>query len=235
MARAGARRRERRAHGIASIGSVGARANWRLTVEQTWPEWPGMNIQLDRSRPVPLARQIEEHIERLIQERLLAPGVKLPATRELAGTPRGEPGHGGAGLRGAGGRRAGARARRAGHVRDRRPEAARDRRRPGRGAHRLVRALLAQRADHRRGRGAPAGRRRAGDARRRRRVLRGRHARQRALSHRRLPARAERRHPRRGGSAPPVLPGGRLPAAAPVPRAYLLRAASRRGPRRSSS
>jgi DNA-binding transcriptional MocR family regulator len=46
----------------------------------------GMNLQLDRSRPVPLARQIEEQIERLIQERLLAPGVKLPATRELAGT-----------------------------------------------------------------------------------------------------------------------------------------------------
>src|SRR5215510_12120111 len=43
-----------------------------------------MNIQLDRSRSVPLARQIEEQIERLIQERLLAPGVKLPATRELA-------------------------------------------------------------------------------------------------------------------------------------------------------
>jgi GntR family transcriptional regulator/MocR family aminotransferase len=45
-----------------------------------------MNIQLDRSRPVPLARQIEEQIERLIQERLLGPGVKLPATRELADT-----------------------------------------------------------------------------------------------------------------------------------------------------
>lgn len=44
-----------------------------------------MNIQLDRSRAVPLARQIEEQIERLIQERLLGPGVKLPATRELAG------------------------------------------------------------------------------------------------------------------------------------------------------
>ena len=43
-----------------------------------------MNIQLDRSRSVPLARQIEEQIERLIQERLLAPGIKLPATRELA-------------------------------------------------------------------------------------------------------------------------------------------------------
>ena len=45
-----------------------------------------MNIQLDRESPVPLARQIEEQIERLIRERLLAPGVKLPATRELAGT-----------------------------------------------------------------------------------------------------------------------------------------------------
>src|SRR5262245_37036405 len=46
----------------------------------------GMNIQLDRSKPVPLARQIEAEIERLIQARLLAPGVKLPATRELAET-----------------------------------------------------------------------------------------------------------------------------------------------------
>jgi DNA-binding transcriptional MocR family regulator len=45
-----------------------------------------MNIQLDRSKPVPLARQIEAEIERLIQARLLAPGVKLPATRELAET-----------------------------------------------------------------------------------------------------------------------------------------------------
>lgn len=33
-----------------------------------------------------LARQIETHLERLIRERLLGPGVKLPATRELAET-----------------------------------------------------------------------------------------------------------------------------------------------------
>jgi GntR family transcriptional regulator/MocR family aminotransferase len=33
---------------------------------------------------VPLARQIQLHVERLISERLLSPGVKLPATRELA-------------------------------------------------------------------------------------------------------------------------------------------------------
>jgi 2-aminoadipate transaminase len=43
-----------------------------------------VNIPLDRDKPVPLARQIEAHLERLISERLLAPGVKLPATRELA-------------------------------------------------------------------------------------------------------------------------------------------------------
>jgi GntR family transcriptional regulator / MocR family aminotransferase len=43
-----------------------------------------MNIPLDRDRPVPLARQIQGHLERLIGDGLLAPGVKLPATRELA-------------------------------------------------------------------------------------------------------------------------------------------------------
>jgi GntR family transcriptional regulator/MocR family aminotransferase len=43
-----------------------------------------MNIPLDRDRPVPLARQIQGHLERLIADGLLTPGVKLPATRELA-------------------------------------------------------------------------------------------------------------------------------------------------------
>ncbi len=43
-----------------------------------------VNIPLDRDRPVPLARQIQGHLERLITDGLLAPGVKLPATRELA-------------------------------------------------------------------------------------------------------------------------------------------------------
>ena len=43
-----------------------------------------MDIPLDRDRPVPLARQIQGHLERLIADGLLAPGVKLPATRELA-------------------------------------------------------------------------------------------------------------------------------------------------------
>src|SRR4029450_4277733 len=48
-----------------------------------------MKIPLDRSPGgegrLPLARQIQAHIERLISQGLLAPGVKLPATRELAG------------------------------------------------------------------------------------------------------------------------------------------------------
>ena len=43
-----------------------------------------MNLTLDRDRRVPLARQIQAHLERLIHERRLAPGAKLPATRELA-------------------------------------------------------------------------------------------------------------------------------------------------------
>lgn len=43
-----------------------------------------VGIQLDRGKPLPLARQIQAQLERLIGERLLAPGVKLPATRELA-------------------------------------------------------------------------------------------------------------------------------------------------------
>src|SRR5437016_118154 len=47
-----------------------------------------MEIPLDRDKPVPLARQIQAHLERLIAEGLLGPGVKLPATRELAGRLR---------------------------------------------------------------------------------------------------------------------------------------------------
>ena len=45
-----------------------------------------MNIPLERDKPVPLTRQIQAHLERLIADGLLAPGVKLPATRELAHT-----------------------------------------------------------------------------------------------------------------------------------------------------
>ena len=47
-----------------------------------------MRIPLDRSKDrkgrLSLARQIQVHLERLISQRLLAPGVKLPATRDLA-------------------------------------------------------------------------------------------------------------------------------------------------------
>jgi DNA-binding transcriptional MocR family regulator len=43
-----------------------------------------LSLQLDRASPMPLARQIQGQIERLIREGWLGPGVKLPATRELA-------------------------------------------------------------------------------------------------------------------------------------------------------
>ena len=43
-----------------------------------------MHIPIDRSKPIALPRQIQVHLERLIHERLLGPGIKLPATRELA-------------------------------------------------------------------------------------------------------------------------------------------------------
>jgi GntR family transcriptional regulator/MocR family aminotransferase len=43
-----------------------------------------VHIPLDRKSPIPLARQIRGHLEHLIREGLLGPGVKLPATRDLA-------------------------------------------------------------------------------------------------------------------------------------------------------
>jgi 2-aminoadipate transaminase len=43
-----------------------------------------LDRQAGREGRLPLARQIQTHIERLIGQGLLAPGVKLPATRELA-------------------------------------------------------------------------------------------------------------------------------------------------------
>src|SRR5262245_58320577 len=43
-----------------------------------------LSLQLDRTSSMPLARQIQGQIERLIREGWLGPGVKLPATRELA-------------------------------------------------------------------------------------------------------------------------------------------------------
>src|ERR671937_465795 len=43
-----------------------------------------VRVPLDRDKAIPLARQIQAYLERLIRDGLLAPGVKLPATRELA-------------------------------------------------------------------------------------------------------------------------------------------------------
>src|SRR5207247_1539206 len=66
---------------------VGGQSNWLLTGFDSRSKWLGrvttVNIALDRDKPIPLARQIQAHLERLIRERLLAPGMKLPATREL--------------------------------------------------------------------------------------------------------------------------------------------------------
>src|SRR2546422_6361924 len=45
-----------------------------------------MNIPIERKSPVPLARQIQAQLERLIREGVLAPGLKLPASRDLART-----------------------------------------------------------------------------------------------------------------------------------------------------
>jgi GntR family transcriptional regulator/MocR family aminotransferase len=43
-----------------------------------------VEIPIDRAQPVPVGQQIRSHLERLIRQGFLAPGVKLPATRELA-------------------------------------------------------------------------------------------------------------------------------------------------------
>ena len=43
-----------------------------------------LDRRADRAGRLPLARQIQLHIERLIGQRLLGAGAKLPATRELA-------------------------------------------------------------------------------------------------------------------------------------------------------
>src|SRR5262249_6610853 len=63
-------------------------SNWGFTPTRKSRKWITMRIPLDRGADrrgrTPVSRQIQLHIERLIGERLLAPGVKLPATRELA-------------------------------------------------------------------------------------------------------------------------------------------------------
>ncbi len=43
-----------------------------------------MKIILDRDKPVSLTRQIRTHFEHLVRAGLLVPGMKLPATRQLA-------------------------------------------------------------------------------------------------------------------------------------------------------
>ena len=56
------------------LQSVAKMAHMRITLDR----------RADRAGRLPLARQIQLHIERLIGQRLLGAGAKLPATRELA-------------------------------------------------------------------------------------------------------------------------------------------------------
>src|SRR3989442_4628315 len=77
----------RRHYTPASVWSAPPAANWSLTECVFSEKWLGeatVNIPLDREKPVPLARQIQAHLERLIQEGLLGPGVKRPAAVGLA-------------------------------------------------------------------------------------------------------------------------------------------------------
>ena len=66
-----------------------------------------LNLQLDRESPVPLARQIQEQIERLIREGWLAPGREAAGDAGAGPDARRQPDHRRARLRGAGGRAAG--------------------------------------------------------------------------------------------------------------------------------
>src|SRR5262249_7493608 len=78
-----------RAPVLYGLGLDGAdHANWPLTTSFVWPKWLGrtMNVPIDRKSPVPLARQIQAQLERLIREGVLAPGLKLRASRDLART-----------------------------------------------------------------------------------------------------------------------------------------------------
>jgi 2-aminoadipate transaminase len=53
-------------------------------IGQKWHIVAILHVPLDRGKPVALAKQIQDHLERLIRDGHLGDGVKLPATRELA-------------------------------------------------------------------------------------------------------------------------------------------------------
>ena len=175
-----------------------------------------LDRRADRAGRLPLARQIQLHIERLIGQRLLGAGVKLPATRELArdlgvnrttvalaydelvagGWARAHVGQGT-------------------FVADQVPAAEA----PRAAAPRfdwtgfLSKSAQVIAADARRRQDwsqVPA-------ARSRRDLVRGGHAGQRPLPHRRVPPGAQPRDPRGGAGAAAVLSGARLPAAARIP------------------
>ena len=193
-----------------------------------------LDRRADRAGRLPLSRQIQLHIERLIGQRLLAAGAKLPATRELArdlGVNRTTVALAYDELVG----RVGARARGAGDLRGG-PGA----RRRGGAAHRAALRLdgtpLQERPGHRGGRAPPSGLGARPSPRARSDLVRGGHAGQRPLSHRRVSARPQPRDPRGRARAPPVLSRARVSPVARIPgRAICCASASRRAPRRSSS
>ena len=190
-----------------------------------------LSLQLDRESPVPLARQIQEQIERLIREGWLAPGVKLPATRELAqtlgvnrttvalayeelvaaGRARAHVGQGTFVAAPPAGGAASAPA----------PPAACPWTGPACSRGAPTSAARGPSA----GRPCPAGARPAD-------LLRRGHARQRALPHRRVPAGAEPGRPGGGRGAPPVPAGRRRLSAAPRVPGQLPPPVRRRGARR---
>ena len=175
---------------------------------------------LDRHSPVPLVRQVHRHFERLIQEGRLAPGVKLPATRELArtlGVNRSTVAVAYEELVAGGWARA--------HVGQgtfvaEQNGAAPEGRPPGAAGAR-PRApvdwsgLFSRSARHHRTHGAPADGAPATAGKLD--LLRRRHAGREAVPHRGVPARAEPGRPGGGGRPAPVLADGRLPAAPAVP------------------
>ena len=174
---------------------------------------------MDRESPVPLARQIQEQIERLIREGWLAPGVKLPATRELAralGVNRTTVSLAYEELVAAGRARA--------HVGQgtfvAAPPAGEARAvplGPGARAARLVAPLLAERPHRAVGGGAAGGR--AGGHAAPPGLLRRGHARQQAVPDRRVPPSPQPGRAGGGRGAAPVPAGRRwLSAAARVPR-----------------
>src|SRR5687768_988324 len=64
--------------------AVAGQENYVILVDQRPDGGVYVLIQLDRQSKLPLYLQISRYVRRLIETDMLKPGVKLPATRELA-------------------------------------------------------------------------------------------------------------------------------------------------------